>query len=168
MRFIDLNDCLRFVRESNIEQLENIIKDDFCLYEFLDNKEDVNVKSDLIVECQQKLKGTKIEDEFWSDALRFIDNEYLTDEVINYFFKNNIAIMSLGHLPLKDKFLWCLVDYVEESILTLGIRYFTEDKYSAEEFRNFLLRFSRVDWLWNRLISTGSNNLRKRKSTYEE
>jgi hypothetical protein len=163
MRFKDLNDWLHFVRHANIEQLENIINSDFYLYEFLDNREDIKLKSELIIECQQKLKGTKIEDAFWSDTLGYIDNESLTDEVFNYFYKNNVAITALGHLPLKDEFLWRLAEQVEESILTLGVRYYTDDKYSVEEFRNFLLKFTTYDWLWNTLISTNTNNPNKDK-----
>lgn len=163
MRFKDVNNWLNFVRNANIEQLEGMIKRDFYLHEFLDNKEDIKVESNLIIECQQKLNGTKIEDELWSDTLGFIDNESLTDEVFNYFYENNVAITALGHLQLKDEFLWLLVDQVEESILTLGIRYFTEDKYSVEEFRKFLLKFTTCDWLWNILISTNINNPDKDK-----
>lgn len=163
MRFKDVKDWLNFVRNANIEQLEEMIKTDFYLNEFLDNKEDIKVESNLIIVCQQKLKGTKIEDKLWSNTLWFIDNESLTNEVFNYFYENNVAITALGHLPLKDEFLWLLVGQVEESILTLGIRYFTEAKYSVEDFRNFLLKFTTCDWLWNTLISTETSNPDKDK-----
>lgn len=101
MRFKDISDCFRFVKEAEVEELEKVVNNNFYLYEHIANREEVKVSSHILQECQQKLKGTKCENEFWSDVLGFIDNESITDEVFNYFIENDVAIVALSNIKKK-------------------------------------------------------------------
>lgn len=60
IRFKDINHWLHFVRDASIKQLEDIIKSDFYLCNFLDNKEDIRVNSDLMLNASKNLRVQKL------------------------------------------------------------------------------------------------------------
>lgn len=153
MKFDDINHWFHFIKKSPIDELEKVITEDLYLDECLKNDDISSIEESMISSITLKLKGSTIEKLFWEKTLFYISSKSLSKDFINYLINNQIAIEVLGHMPLKDDFLWELVDLVDEAIITLGKRYYLESKYSENDFVFFLARFKRYHWLWNNLLN---------------
>jgi len=97
-------------------------------------------------------------------TLPFIKVDCLTDDLLEYLITQKIAVDTLAHLSLPDKYLWMLTQYAEEALITLGKRYFISDNYSVEEFSSLLKQAPSTYWLWSSLLFVTTNNVYKRKT----
>jgi hypothetical protein len=163
MKFENVYEWINFNIEQPIESLNTLISDEYNLYEDIEDQNNYIVDSNLLLFCLGKFKGAKIEDSFWSNTLCFLDNDWFPETIFNYLYENKLALTTMCHLPLRDEFLWKLVNTEEEAILTLGTRYYTLEKYSIDAFERFLLRFKTCNWLWRCLISTTTSDTKKKK-----
>ncbi|AUG58266.1 hypothetical protein [Acetivibrio saccincola] len=153
MMFENINSWLEFIKKTSLKDLTGVINEDFYLDEYVKNMESDIVNPELLVDIEEKIKGSEIEKLFWEKTLLFINVKCLKDELLDYLIDNNIANEILGHLKLPDKYLWKLVDKTEEAVLTLGKRMYIEEKYKYEEFQDFLAKFPNKYWLWNSLLN---------------
>ncbi|HEX3045561.1 MAG TPA: hypothetical protein VHY08_12450 [Bacillota bacterium] len=120
MKFNNVIDWFNYIKGASLEELTKLIDDRFYLYHYLNNDETCIVDESTISIIQEKLHGTDIEERFWGECLSYIHIGSLTNEFLNFLINHRIAIQTLGHLLLPDKFLWRSVDDVDEAILTLG------------------------------------------------
>lgn len=164
MEFKDVADWLRFVCESPWEGVAVVIDEDFSLQERLCVDDMLIVDGMTLVEVRRKLQGTSVEEQFWHQTLPFVNVDCLSDDLVDYFIAQGIALDMLAHLPLSDKYLWILAEQVEEALITLGKRHYLSDAYTTEEFVVLLEKASKNYWLWSSLLSVKSNNTSKRKS----
>jgi len=81
----------------------------------------------------------------------------------NHLINNHIAIQTLGHLPLSDKFLLKIAYQVDEAVITLGKRYFIDENYSSYDFVELLRKFKDNEWLWRVLINMDYTSNEKRR-----
>jgi len=151
--FENINSWLEFIKKTSLKDLTGVINEDFYLDEYVKNMESDIVNPELLVDIEEKIKGSEIEKLFWEKTLLFINVKCLKDELLDYLIDNNIANEFLGHLKLPDKYLWKLVDKTEEAVLTLGKRMYIEQKYKCGEFQDFLAKFSNKYWLWDSLLN---------------
>lgn len=163
MKFYNVIDWFNYIKKTPLNELQLILNEDFCLEEKLKNTEVLYIEKSLMNFVIQKLKGVAIENIFWENTLFFVSIDSLEDDVLNYFVKFNIAHEILGHLPLPDKYLWELANEVEEAILTLGKRYYTNPNYSDKEFELMLDKFTNSYWLWSSLLQINDYDINKRK-----
>lgn len=66
--------------------------------------------------------------------------EEIGKELFEYLLKNNIAIITLGHLNFEDDRLIQLAPQVEEARFTLLRRAYLQPEYSVEKFHEYLYR----------------------------
>lgn len=163
MKFNNIVEWISYLNGESIEKLFTLIPKRYNLYEQIEDWTKYKVDRDLLLSCLNKFKDTYLEETFWSNVVCFIDNESFLDEIFDYLMDKSLAQITLCHLPLKDEFLWRLIDVEEEAILTLGKRYYTDDKYSLDELRKFLLQFKTCDWLWRSLIDINIKDSQKKK-----
>lgn len=103
--------------------------------------------------------NVEAEKKIWENIIMEIPWELLSDEVIAYLYSNHIADIELAHLPLSDKWLRKYSKYDDEAAINLGIRMYSDGRYSTlaffefvSEYRNnsrvleILLRSSMVDF----------------------
>ena len=67
--------------------------------------------------------------------------EVLSDEVITHLYRNHIADIELAHLPLSDKWLRKYSKYDDEAAINLGKRMYSDGRYSALTFFEFLSEY---------------------------
>lgn len=81
------------------------------------------------------------ETELWELLLEHVDCSSLSDDVISYLINNKIALVSLCHLPLKDKWLKKLIYYDEDALMQLSERYYLSNLYSDSFFAEFYYHY---------------------------
>ena len=163
MSFKNIIVWLNFVAEEPIEELKLLLNDDYNLYECLEDETRYKVDSRVLFFCWKKFNKTEMEEAFWSNTVCFIDNDSFPDEIFNYLLENKLALVTLCHLPLKDDFLWRLIEVEDEPIITLGKRYYCDDKYSLSDLQFFLLCFETNVWLWCTLIDLETTDIKKER-----
>lgn len=84
------------------------------------------------VEAEKKIRENIVMEIPW---------ELLSDEVIAYLYSNHIADIELAHLPLSDKWLRKYSKYDDEAAINLGIRMFSDWRYSALTFFEFVSEY---------------------------
>lgn len=152
MRFANVNDWFNYVKDTSLEDLRQLMGEWLNLEKYLDDVSKVKVSPIEIATARSKLNGTDLEEQFWDQSLQYLEYNPGLDELLNYLIDNRIALLTLGHLSLPDQFLWRLVDDVDEAILTLGKRYYQNQKYSIEDFIWFLNKYHNKPWLWDSLL----------------
>lgn len=163
MKFENVIDWFSFVNNASLADLRVIITDEFYLYKYLHSQDICILNENLINTVKEKLKGTELEERFWSECLFYIHKDSLNDELIDYLITNRISILKLGHLLLPDKFLLRIANQVDEAVLTLGKRYYTDKNYSSYDFAELLKNFKDNEWLWRSLVNMDSECDEKRR-----
>lgn len=163
MEYENIIKWLQFVERMAVNDLKEIINEDLYLDEHLKNVEKSQVNQLTLNSIKTKLQGSKIENLFWEKTLLFISIESLKDELIEYFINNKIALDILGHLPLPDKHLRSIANVSEEAVVTLGKRYYIEDKYMDYEFEKFINDYTNCYALWSTILSLRPSKNKKRK-----
>lgn len=80
------------------------------------------------------------EAKIWEYILERIDPTCLSDSLLTYFYEKHIALNSLGHMDLPDKWLNRFGKYVDEALMTLGKRISKDKSYSTPFFAEFLFK----------------------------
>lgn len=163
MVFKNIDRWIEFVKKTSVKDLIDIINEDFYLDEHIENMESDIVNPESLINIKEKIKGSDIEELFWQKTLLFINVNCLNDELLEYLINNNIANVVLGHLKLPDKYLWKLVNSIEEAVLTLGKRLYIKEKYTCKEFIDYLTKFEDKYWLWDSLLNIEPTCNKKRK-----
>lgn len=81
------------------------------------------------------------ENKIWENIVMEIPYEVLSDEVITHLYRNHIADIELAHLPLSDKWLRKYSKYDDEAAINLGKRMYSDGRYSALTFFEFLSEY---------------------------
>lgn len=95
------------------------------------------VQKQLIVLFQKSAE----EAELWELLLEHLDCSALSDDVIRYLINNKIALVTLCHLPLEDKWLKKLISFDEEALVQLSERYYLSSLYSDSFFVEFYYHY---------------------------
>ena len=103
------------------------------------------------------------EEDLWDLLLNHMDCSCLSDDVIQYLFQNKIALISLCHLPLKDKWLKKLIPFDEEALIQLSERFYLSDSYSDFSFAEFYCRYLSKSESCIRLLLDHYDNSPKRE-----
>lgn len=85
------------------------------------------------------MDGRSERDEFWDCIIFFVSPKVIDDTVFAYFLKNNISLLKLAHMQLKNKQLEKLSETYDEASLTLANRLYCLEKYSISEFKSFII-----------------------------
>lgn len=163
MEFNGIADWLRFVYENPRERVLAIFTEEFSLDEHIAFNDVAEIDELMLTEIQEKLRGSSAEQQFWTETLPYIHVNCFTEDLAEYWIENSIALETLGHLPLRDKFLWMLAGETEEALLTLGKRHYLKDDYTCIQLEALLKNSLNSHWLWSSLLSIKPNNNGKRK-----
>ena len=152
MKFENVRSWIDFVNEASLEELSKLLNDEFSLEEYIESTGLIYVDKDTLLSIKDRIMGLEFEKRFWEETLPYIDVNSLNERLLNYLIDKNIADSILGHMPLPDRYLWKLADKMEESAITLGKRMYIGEKYTCEEFEDFLNKFIDNHWLFDSLL----------------
>ncbi|QVK18152.1 hypothetical protein KHQ81_00060 [Mycoplasmatota bacterium] len=93
--------------------------------ELIEEQQRVKIDNSSIEHAVKLLHKNKYESMFWESIIFSLDIESITDELILYLIKYNIATSELAHSDIGDKWLLILGKEYIEAYQTLIVRYFT-------------------------------------------
>jgi hypothetical protein len=105
-------------------------------------------------------------DEFWDCIIFFVSPKAIDDKCFAYFLKNNISLLKLAHMQLKNKQLERLSETYDEASLTLANRLYCLEKYSISEFKAFIINCDNESTMYY-LLNLGELNKEKFKLIIE-
>ncbi|PQV64480.1 hypothetical protein B1R32_105162 [Abditibacterium utsteinense] len=114
-------------------------------------------------ELHQKMRGQKCENNFW-DAVAYVLKHPLPDDIAFDLIEREIAIAQLAHSPQSEAVLWRLTPFLEEPILTLAKRAYTDSNRTLEEFQNVINEFSEPEWMMEIVAEWSASSLEKRQA----
>lgn len=150
------------------------------------NIEEIFIHPTILNDLINKLNCDPRCKEVWDLIIPHIHVNSFTDDQINYFYKNEIAVISFCHKELSDKWLKRYIKFDDAPLYTLSIRYYKDNKYSCEEFSlfaqeyilkskevySFLLEYMEISQKWNILIYLGKQctceDIQKIANTFSE
>lgn len=116
---------------------------------------------DLLLALHAHVRGLKAERGIW-EALLFVVEDPLPDEVAHDLIDRDIAVSWLGHSRQSDAIMWRLAPLVEEALATMADQIYTSPRHSAEELRQLLDRFPNIWMLLNSLAHARPSSEEKR------
>lgn len=177
-------------KESFIKILTEICNGDDIDIQFIEkqcnNIEEVFIPSVMLDDLINKLDCDARCKEFWDLIISHIHVDSFTDDQINYFYKNEIAVISFCHKELSDKWLKRYIKFDDAPLYTLSIRYYKDNSCSCEQFSlfaqeyilkskevySFLLEYMEISQKWNILIYLGMQypceDIQKVANTFSE
>ncbi len=104
-------------------------------------------KSQLIIDLQNgtlysfikdKLFSVEVEESLWEQILNILPIDCISDSLVQFLIKNKLALVTLGHLSLSDKWLYILAEYDDEPKYQLSDRFATERQIDSDVVIRFL------------------------------
>lgn len=150
------------------------------------NIEEIFIPPAMLNDLIDKLDCDSRRNEFWDLMVSHIHVSSFTDDQINYFYKNEIAVISFCHKELSDKWLKKYMKFDDAPLYTLSIRCYKNSSYSCEQFSlfaqkyilkskevySFLLEYMEISEKWHILIYLGKQDtcedIQKIANTFSE
>ena len=110
------------------KELINLIYSSDC--ELKDLALDDNTQNRIITKLNQN-------EEAWEALLSVLSPSYISDDIIEFLIKNKIALTTLCHMDLKNKWLLKLIPLDDAPVYTIATRYYLSETCLPNEFKEF-------------------------------
>ncbi len=115
----------------------------------------------LIVTLMPIVEGMPWEAVFWRYVLPSIPC-VIPSRLVDDLIARYVEVVLLGHFPLRDADLWKLMN-VDEALLTLAVRRYTNPEYDRGAFEEVLHADSEHGWVLRTLIAHTPSDAEKRR-----
>lgn len=102
---------------------------------------EMDMRNDYMDTINVKMDEKNKDEQMWDEILECINPDEVSDDFFEYLLSNEISIMTLCHMKLKDEWLFKLVDYDDEPIYTLAERYYLGNEYTIRDFISFYKKY---------------------------
>lgn len=126
----------------------------------LDVYEKVGVDGEMLELIYNKFLDADIEGALWDFLISHLEHP-LPVHIANMLIDRNLCLPSLGHSAQELSVMWRLAPLIDEAAIALGIWLFTDNRYEAELFEQFLYKHGDHYWVMQCLAYRESRSVSK-------